>query len=152
MEEENQIENNSEEEITAKDKKIYEMATGQDVDWEAIEQREKAEKIAEADYQRELAEQQKKEKEEFIEKNLNSIDRIKLEMNYKDDEVSWLVEKAKIDKVPLKKVLADSEVQDLIQYRRKMNAPKIPWVLGKKNDDHYLSTSEFAKKYKKIIK
>ena len=153
MEEENLEETNEETEETDEDgfyRRAVEITSGQDIDWEAEEEREKKEKQAELNAIKENERSAKQKEQKFIESQ-DPIAQIKLRMGFTDSEKSWIVEKAKADKTSIKVVMENQEVKDLIQYRRKMNIPKIPWVLddNKENENTYLSSRDFGKKISK---
>jgi hypothetical protein len=132
-------------------RKAVEITTGSEIDWEAEEEKERAKKQQELEEKKKDLDSLKAEEQKFL-KSQDPITQIKIKRNFTGEERSWLIDQAKTSGKPLEEVIVDKEVIDLIQYRRKMNAPKIPNVLGESNEDQYLTTFQFREKLRKLKK
>ena len=148
MEEEIIQEEVVEEEVTEKDKRIVEIATGQEIDWEAVEEDEKERKRLEADEAQAELDLEKDKKTKLLD-SLDPVTRVKFENRFTDDEQNWIVTHSKAYNEPIKKVIVNKEVLDLIDIKRSKEIKPIPNVMGEISEDNYLSGKQFKDKLTK---
>ena len=133
-------------------KKAVDLTSEEETDWEQAEKIE-----AEEEAEEERAELEKKQKQLEAEKaeqekiigELDPITKIKLEHNFTDDEKSYLLLEAKTKQKPLKEIMSDDRVLNIIQIHRKATVKPIPNVLGENREDKYLSSEQFKNKLNK---
>ena len=134
--------------VTEKDKRIVEIATGQSIDWEAVKEDEKERKRLEADEAQAELDLEKDKKTKLLD-SLDPVTRVKFENRFTDDEQNWIVTHSKAYNEPIKKVIVNKEVLDLIDIKRSKEIKPIPDVMEKINENAYLSGKQFKDKLTK---
>ena len=138
-------------EATKKARLAVELASGQEFDWEAEEAKEEEQNKAQAEIKIE-AEKEKAEAELKFLESLDNITRIKLENSFTNEERALVLEHSRIYNEPIKDVIQNKDVLKYIDQSRKIKIKPIPQVVEKTSEDTYMSSGEWLKKYKEIIK